>query len=102
MYQVKEKKVARILGINYSPRAESLGYEGHDHMHISYCEGMLPSQEASAKETLGSGSVARLSISIGSDSVSAVALAGGPQIGSLNLASNDQTFADILAMPSSV
>lgn len=44
------------------------------------------------------GSVARLSVSIGRDFVSAVALAGGPQIDALNLASGSQTFAESWAI----
>ena len=44
------------------------------------------------------GSVARLSVSIGSDFVSAVALHGGPQIEALNLASSSQNFAESWAI----
>ena len=44
------------------------------------------------------GSVARLSVSIGSDFVSAVALNEGPQIEALNLASSSQNFAESWAI----
>lgn len=44
------------------------------------------------------GSVARVSVSLGSNFVSAVALAGGPQIDALNLASSSQTFAESWAI----